>query len=414
VSRADEQYGTPSTADVVRDFYERHPYPPPLTDLSGYRQRWNDPQLRRCDFHLHWPWRAFSDAYSILVAGCGTSQAAKHAIRWPEAQVVAIDVSSTSVRCTEELKSRYGLTNLTVQQLPVEQVAELRCQFDQIVCTGVLHHLPDPAAGLGALRNVLKPDGVLHLMVYAPYGRSGIYMIQEFCRRTGIMPTDPGLQQLLATLRLLPADHPVARTLRDAPDFRSAAGLADALLNPQDRAYSVPELFSLLEGNGLQFVRWVRQAPYSARCGLLMSLPGAAQLQDLPPREESAAAELFRGTMVRHSALVYRNDHPWQSRRVGFTGQEFLESVPLRLPDTVTVRERVPRGAVAVLGSRSHAYADTTLPVGARELRLVESIDGTRTVAELIADGADPDRTTALLERLWWHDQIVFDASRSS
>jgi hypothetical protein len=78
------------------------------------------------------------------------------------------------------------------------------------------------------------------------------------------------------------------------------------------------------------------------------------------------------------------------------------------------VREGLPRGAVAVLGSRSHAYADTTLPVGARELRLVESIDGTRTVADLIAGSADPDRAAGLLERLWWHDQIVFDASRDS
>jgi len=414
VSRADQQPRIPSTADAVRDFYDRHPYPPPLTDLGSYRQLWDDPKLRRCDFHLHWPWRPFRDAYSILVAGCGTSQAARHALRWPAAEVVGIDVSATSVRCTEELKGRYDLANLTVRQLPVERAGELECQFDQIVCTGVLHHLPDPAAGIRALRRVLKPDGVLHLMVYAPYGRTGIYLIQELCRRAGILPSEQGLQQLMATLQVLPTDHPIASILREAPDFRSTAGLADALLNPQDRAYSVPEFMGLLADSGLQFARWVRQAPYSARCGLLASLPGAPQLQSLPPGEESAAAELFRGTMVRHSAVIYRDDHPWQSRRIGFSGQEFLDSVPLRLPDTVTVREGLPRGAVAVLGSRSHAYADTTLPVGARELRLIESIDGTRTVADLLAGSTDPDRTAALLERLWWHDQIVFDASRDS
>lgn len=33
---------------------------------------------------------------------------------------------------------------------------------------GVLHHLPDPDAGLRALRDVLEVSGALQLMVYAP------------------------------------------------------------------------------------------------------------------------------------------------------------------------------------------------------------------------------------------------------
>ncbi len=86
---------------------------------------------------------------SILVAGCGTSQAAKHAMRWPAARVTGIDFSETSVRCTEELKRKYQLDNLQVRQLPLERARELETSFDQIVCTGVLHHLPDPDAGLG-------------------------------------------------------------------------------------------------------------------------------------------------------------------------------------------------------------------------------------------------------------------------
>ena len=47
-----------------------------------------------------------SENYSILVAGCGTSQAAKHALRWPEAQVTGIDVSATSVRCTGRVEAQ--------------------------------------------------------------------------------------------------------------------------------------------------------------------------------------------------------------------------------------------------------------------------------------------------------------------
>src|SRR5208283_5180827 len=146
-------------AERVREFYERYPYPRPINSLDKYRALWQDRQRRRADYHIFWPSRPYREDYSILIAGCGTSQAAKHALRWPAAQVVGIDFSATSVRCTDELKRKYGLNNLQVHQLPIEQVGDLEANFDQIVCTGVLHHLADPDLGLRALRSVLKPDG---------------------------------------------------------------------------------------------------------------------------------------------------------------------------------------------------------------------------------------------------------------
>src|ERR1700729_3266993 len=39
-------------------------------------------------------------------------------------------------------------------------------EFDYIDCTGVLHHLPDPAAGMRALASVLEPDGGMGVMLY--------------------------------------------------------------------------------------------------------------------------------------------------------------------------------------------------------------------------------------------------------
>jgi ketol-acid reductoisomerase len=45
-------------------------------------------------------------------------------MRWPAAQVTGIDLSMTSVRTTEALRRRYGLDNLTVHHLPIEQVGE--------------------------------------------------------------------------------------------------------------------------------------------------------------------------------------------------------------------------------------------------------------------------------------------------
>ena len=95
--------------EQIQKFYDQRPYPPPVKDLGGYRQRWQDEARRRADFHLHWPYQSCRDDLSILVAGCGTSQAAKHALRNPAAQVVGIDLSPTSIQHTQELKRKYQL-----------------------------------------------------------------------------------------------------------------------------------------------------------------------------------------------------------------------------------------------------------------------------------------------------------------
>src|SRR5271165_5676625 len=106
-------------AAVVSAFYETHPYPPPVDDLVAYRRSWDD-RRRRADAHLFWPADPYRDDRSILVAGCGTTQAAHYALRWPRAHVVGIDVSAHSIAFTQELKRTHALENLDVRQLAVE------------------------------------------------------------------------------------------------------------------------------------------------------------------------------------------------------------------------------------------------------------------------------------------------------
>jgi SAM-dependent methyltransferase len=406
-----------AAAAEVQRFYERYPYPRPVESLEKYRVLWRDPMRRRADYHLFWPARPFREEFSILVAGCGTSQAAKHALRWPAAQVTGIDVSAASVRCTGELKRKYQLDNLEVHHLSIERAGELEKTFDQVVCTGVLHHLPDPDAGLDALRRALKADGAMHLMVYAPYGRTGVYMLQEFCRRIGIRAADEEIRDLIAALKALPPGHPLVMLLRETPDFRDEAALADALLHPLDRAYSVPQMFDFIERGGLTFGRWLRQAPYDPRCGVVAGIPQARRIAQMSPAEQYAAVELFRGTMVRHSAVVYRNDNPGMPQ-VSFAGDAWRGYVPLPMSDTLCVQERRPPGAAAVLVNRSHTFKDLFMPIDATEKALFAAIDGKRTIGEITRDtlssasgNATLDKARSLFERLWAHDQVVFDAS---
>jgi SAM-dependent methyltransferase len=329
--RAEHPSRSLDVTEEVRGFYDRYPYPRPVNSLEQYRRLWEDPRRRRADYHLFWPDRPYREDHSILVAGCGTSQAAKHALRWPAAQVTGIDISATSVRCTEELKRKHNLKNLQVHHIAIEQANHLGMSFDQVVCTGVLHHLADPDAGLAALHDVLKPDGAMHLMVYAPYGRTGIYMLQEFCRRIGISATDEGIRDLIASLRALPPGHPLEQLLREAPDFRQEAG----------------------------------------------------------------------GT------------HP-----ISFAGTAWPRYVPIRMSDTICVQERLPAGAAAVLINQNHTYRDLFMAISLMEKSLLDAIDGNCTIGDIVKRTlqSSPERSQLnmariFFERLWWHDQVVFDAS---
>jgi SAM-dependent methyltransferase len=391
-----------------------------VDDLDAYRRLWNDPHRRRADFHLYWPDLPYREDFSILVAGCGTSQAAKYALRWPSAQVFGIDFSSTSVKHTLRLKRTYKLTNLEVFQLPIQQVGELNLAFDQVICTGVLHHLADPAASLQALSRVLTPAGAMQLMVYAPYGRAGIYMLQEFCRKLGIQATPGGIRLLSQLLGVLPSTHPLASLFKISPDFANEAELADALLNPHDQAYTVACLFDLLDEAGLKFARWVRQAAYLPQCSRLASTQLAPHFTQLAERDRYSAMELFRGSMLRHNVILNRKDTSSSGRQVDFREPGWKNYVPIRIANVICVQERLPEGAAAVLINPAHTYPDLFMPIDALEKTWYDAIDGERPIGRLVdasqsvqGDPVDPERLRDFFERLWWYDQVVFDHTKT-
>ena len=201
--------------------------------------------------------------------------------------------------------------------------------------------------------------------------------------------------------------------------FRQEAALADALLHPQDRAYSVPQLFEFIEKAGLTFGRWLKQAPYTPHCGVVAKIPQASRLAQLSLAEQYAAVELFRGTMVRHSVITYRDDSPGGAQPISFAGDAWLGYVPLRMPDTICVQERLPPGAAAVLINPTHAYRDLIMPIDSTEKGLFDAIDGNRSIGGIVertlpSSQAKPqlDMARTFFEKLWYYDQVVFDASR--
>ena len=131
--------------------------------------------------------KQINENFRVLVAGGGTGHALIYLaeqLQYFGARVTYIDLSNASMRVAKRRAQNRQLTNIDWYQGSLLDLPQMNLgQFDYINCTGVLHHLADPDAGLRSLRAVLKPDGAMGLMVYGLYGRKSYYHVQELMRR---------------------------------------------------------------------------------------------------------------------------------------------------------------------------------------------------------------------------------------
>jgi hypothetical protein len=127
--------------------------------------------------------------------------------------------------------------------------------------------------------------------------------------------------------------------------------------------------------------------------------------------------ELFRGTMVRHSFIAYREDMPDQTSSVRFDGNIWQNYIPIRLPTTIIVKQRLPMGAAAVIINQAHTFTDLYLPIDKIEQQWFEAIDGESSINDILqvhqlTGMQELDKAKDFFKRLWYYDQVVFDTSK--
>ena len=245
--------------DVVSRQYERWRYPRPIEDLEALPDGqwfWFDPS------HFHrmlWPDRDYKPDLDVLIAGCGTNQAAVIAHRNPGAKVVGVDISQPSLDHQQYLKDKHGLWNLELHRLPVEEVSTLGLDFDLIISTGVLHHLADPQVGMKALGGCLRQDGAIGVTLYAKYGRTGVEVVQSIFRDMGLRQDDASVQIVKEAISVLPETHPLRTYLKAEGDWELQfdAAVVDTFLHGRDRSYSVDGCIDLVASAGLVFQGWL-------------------------------------------------------------------------------------------------------------------------------------------------------------
>lgn len=386
--------------DKVQAQYERWIYPEPIEDLeawiAGGAFSVGDPG--NCG-DLFWPATGYREGMNILVAGCGANQAARYAMQHPTAKVTGIDLSAASLAHEEKLKAKHGLENLTLHRMRLEEVTKLGVSFDFIASSGVLHHLPDPVAGLKALNSVLNRDGVIFVMVYGRYGRGPVYMMQDLFRILGMTSqSEEEVKLVKETIRLLPKEHPLHTYARRSSDMKFDAGLVDLFLHQQDRPYSVPEVLEFVQEAGLAFQAWVEPMYYNPDGHIPDGHPLYQRLDQLSDADRWAAIELFGGLHSRHDFCICRTDRPVDSYVIDFADPDFPErAVPL-----VKSSSLAPAG-----GGKPAILTGTRVPPLTLPPPLVaifQQIDGKRTIGECLR--ATPVNAPA--EALWRHGLRFF------
>jgi SAM-dependent methyltransferase len=377
-------------ADVVTRQYARWQYPQPIQDLKAWlTDNWEyfDPS------HAHrifWPDREYKPDLDILIAGCGTNQAAVFAYTNPAAKVVAVDISEPSLNHQQYLKDKNGLRNLELHLLPIEELPTLGLDFDLVISTGVLHHLADPLVGMKALAGLVRPEGAIGVMLYAKYGRTGVYLLQSLFCDLRLRQDEASLRMVKQAISLLPPDHLVQNYFKIADDLQYDAGLVDTFLHGRDRAYTVDDCIDLVTSAGLVFQGWLNKSPYYPHDEFAPESEFYAAMNALPePKQWSAMDRLWTNNGC-HIFLACRPDRPKEGYTIDFSTRDSLDYVPL-------MRYNCGLSGADIYGP------DWRMGLTPYQLAFVQYVDERRTIREIAAcvlkSGVSPHTSTVHLEK---------------
>lgn len=373
--------------------YEAFPYPQRDPRDEAKRLIVGSPShLREVDHWIFGARRPATRALNALMAGGGSGDATlmlaqQMATAGRPGSVTWFDRSAAARKVAGARVAARSLGNVRFEEGSILDLAGSGLgPFDYIDCCGVLHHLPDPLAGLRALVSVLAPGGGIGLMVYAPHGRTGVYMVQDALRL--IAPPDQPPRERVDTAKRLWRQLPETNWLRRNPWITDHvkggdAGLYDLLLNPRDVAFTVPQLAALVAASGLEFRCLVEPFRYDPD-SFLTDPRLRERTAGLDPVQRAALAEAASSNMGIHIAYCVRAGQPppapaWDDEA----------SVPvLRELDGAKLAATIPPDGVLRI-----AFDGLTAPVALPRLAqaILARVDGQRSIGaigdELAAKG---------------------------
>lgn len=290
---------------AVQKLYDTYPFPPdPLLDAPppGYNWRWNWVAAYSFCTGL----KPTKQKVRILDAGCGTGVGTEYLAHLnPEAEVVAIDLSSGALAVAQERCQRSGADRVQFHNLSLYDVEQVAGEFDLINCVGVLHHLPDPIRGLKALAQKLAPGGLMHIFVYGELGRWEIKLMQQAIallqgdQRGDYQDGVKVGRQLFASL---PAENRLVKREQQRWSLENQRDecFADMYVHPQEIDYTIESLFELIDAAELEFIGFSNPRTWELE-RLIGSDPGLIKrAQGLTQRQRYRLVELLDPEAITH------------------------------------------------------------------------------------------------------------------
>jgi SAM-dependent methyltransferase len=383
--------------------YEAYPYPARDPREEAKRLIIGSPShLREIDYWVFGATRTATQPLRALIAGGGTGDGtimlATHLARSGRpGRVTYLDRSAAAMKVARARAEVRGLANIDWVQGSLLDLPRLGLgPFDYIDCCGVLHHLPEPAEGLAALVSVLAPCGGMGLMVYAPHGRTGVYMVQEALALLAPSGEPPAARLDVArrVMRHLPESNWL-RFNRNFADHVTGgdAGLYDLLLNPRDRAFTLTAFAELLASAGMAVTAFMEPMRYDPATWL-PEPKLRARAAALGPTEQAALAEALTANMSVHIAYCRRAGEP-----VAMADPLADDAVPVmrEVPGAELAKSILPDGSLPFLFDGLRAVL--RLPV--ESAAILRAIDGERSVGELCAVFTERGMAETRFRRAW-------------
>lgn len=258
--RIDRLTGVDDAVSVsVRSQYEENPYPrwdtiSVTSPVSYTRLVLNDIQPNR-------PVLEIANATpNVLIAGCGSGrQPVGNALVCPAANLLAVDLSRTSLAFAQRKATELGVENIRFAQADILKLGSLEDRFDIIECSGVLHHMAEPDAGLSVLLNLLKPGGLLNIGLYSAIARAHISRVRQYIKDNDYQPSLDGIRRFRGHARS--SKHADFEVVSQSRDYYTTSAIRDLLFHVQEHVFTVPQLQEMMEANDLEFLGFMFPDP---------------------------------------------------------------------------------------------------------------------------------------------------------
>ncbi|WP_353932708.1 class I SAM-dependent methyltransferase [Okeanomitos corallinicola TIOX110] len=256
----------------------------------------------------------------ILDAGCGSGyKSLTLAEANPGAKIVGIDISEESVKLAQKRLEYHGFDNAEFYTLSIYDLPQLNYQFDYINCDETLYFFPDIALALTAMKDVLKPEGIIRSNIHSSLQRFGHFRAQKVFSMMGLMDENPGDMEIELVHEIMNSlqENTEIKTKVWNPNKSSSKGKDDQqriLMNyllQGDKGFNINDMFSAFRTADLEFIKMVNwrqwdlmnlfKEPDNLPAFLGMSLPEASIEEQL---------QLFELLHPIHRLLDFLCGHP--------------------------------------------------------------------------------------------------------